>query len=59
MIKKGSLDKIEFVGGEITFDDNGNALCVNKAILGPNLPNVNTPHVFEDSCFLTAQEGFL
>lgn len=35
-----SLGDVKLNGGDITFDDHGNALCVTKTVLGPNLPNV-------------------
>jgi hypothetical protein len=35
-----SLGDVKLNGGDITFDDYGNALCVTKTVLGPNLPNL-------------------
>ena len=32
--------EVKLSEGGITFDNNGNALCINKLNVGPSLPNI-------------------
>ena len=54
-----SLGDVKLNGGDITFDDHGNALCVTKTVLGPNLPNVTKTQVFDDSCYITGKSNLV
>ena len=53
MKNPGNLAAIDLKDGAITFDHEGNTICVNKLKnLNDNLPNVQVTGVHDNSCFL-------
>lgn len=53
MKNPGNLSAVNLSDGAITFDHEGNTICVSKPKnLNDNLPNVQVPGVHENSCFL-------